>query len=180
MKFKGFKMGKSKEKSENALAAGATATQIAEMGKQLKGRTNNLKKTEKQLKKLSGKGGILEESEDILARPHGPIGELSLEPEDDLKASDLPADEATDAVPEGSAGAVKLVEVSAEHTVPPLAAKEVKTEENADSLNNLFSSDDEEENPLTNLIRSLPDVDVNELMDDLNEIKDIIKDWQKK
>jgi hypothetical protein len=30
------------------------------------------------------------------------------------------------------------------------------------------------------LIRSLPDVDVNELMDDLNEIKDIIKDWQKK
>ena len=52
MKFKGFKMGKSKEKSENALAAGATATQIAEMGKQLKGRTNNLKQTEKQLKKL--------------------------------------------------------------------------------------------------------------------------------
>jgi hypothetical protein len=180
MKFKGFKMGKSKEKNENALAGGVTATQIAELGEQLTGRTNNLKQTEKQLKKLSRKGGIPKESEDILARPHGPIGELTLEPEDDSKVADLPAVEASDVAPGESAETVKLVEVTAEHKVPPPAAKDLKTEDIGDSLNKLFTSDDEEENPLANLIRSLPDVDVNELMDDLQEIKDIIKDWQKK
>ena len=48
-----------------------------------------------------------------------------------------------------------------------------------DSLGNLFSSQEEEVNPLANLINSLPDVTVQELVDDLNEIRGIINEWQK-
>jgi hypothetical protein len=182
MKFKGFKIGKSKEKNgdENATAGGATVTQIAELEEHLNGQTDNLKQTEKKLKKLSGKVGDTENTEDVIAKPHGPIGELSVEPEDDLAIEASTADEDVDVVPEESDEKVKLVEVTAETTTPPPAEKEEKVEATGDSLDKLFSDDEEEENPLASLIRSLPDVDVNELIDDLKEIKDIIKDWQKK
>ena len=182
MKFKGFKIGKSKENNgkEKAPETGATATKIAELEEQLNGRTDNLKKTEKQLKKLSGKLGDKENTEEIIAKPHGPIGELSVEPEDDLDVAALVVDEEDDVAAEGSAEKVKLVEVLGEPAPNPPAKKEVKVEAMGDSLDKLFSSDEEEENPLASLIRSLPDVDVNELVDDLKEIKDIIKDWQKK
>jgi hypothetical protein len=179
MKFKGFKIGKSKEKDEDVLS-GAMATQIAEMENQLNGHTNNLKQTEKQLNKLSGKKGHPEGSEDII-RPHGPIGELTLDPEEDPDTADLPpAVENVDTTVKESAEAVKLVEVSAEKAPPPPAEKASKPQDIGESLNQLFSSDEEEENPLASLIRALPEVDVNELMDDLTEIKGIIKDWQKK
>jgi hypothetical protein len=49
-----------------------------------------------------------------------------------------------------------------------------------DSLSNLFNQDEEEENPLAALINSLPDVSAQELLDDLQEIKDIIRDGQRK
>ena len=56
---------------------------------------------------------------------------------------------------------------------------EVKTEENStNDLNSLFSMNEEEENPLAALINSLPDVTVRELMDDLDEIHRIIKEWK--
>jgi|WetSurMetagenome_2_1015567.scaffolds.fasta_scaffold358342_1 hypothetical protein len=48
------------------------------------------------------------------------------------------------------------------------------------SIGNIFNDLEEEENPLANLIKALPDVAATELIDDLKEINDIIKDWQKK
>ena len=48
------------------------------------------------------------------------------------------------------------------------------------SISNIFNNIDDEENPLANLIKVLPDVAATELLDDLKEINDIIKDWQKK
>jgi hypothetical protein len=48
------------------------------------------------------------------------------------------------------------------------------------SIGNIFTDLEEEENPLVNLIKVLPDVAATELIDDLKEINDIIKDWQKK
>ena len=66
---------------------------------------------------------------------------------------------------------------------PPAAApattaekKDAKPEEN--DLKNLFSTDEEEENPLASLINTLPDVTVQELLDDLAEIQRIIKEWR--
>jgi hypothetical protein len=58
--------------------------------------------------------------------------------------------------------------------------KVAKGSMDAESLKALFDSHEEEENPLAKLINSLPDITVDELMDDLKEIKDIIRDWQKK
>ena len=55
---------------------------------------------------------------------------------------------------------------------------EEESDDSQDGFNNLFSNDEEEENPLANLINSLPDVTVQELLDDLQEIKEILKDWQ--
>ena len=94
---------------------------------------------------------------------------------------------------------VKLVEVSVVRVTPPIKAsqvklaeaitvpakspekeKEIKLDDNNDSLGNLFSNNDEEVNPLANLINALPDVTAQELIDDLKEIKRIIKEWQPK
>ena len=56
----------------------------------------------------------------------------------------------------------------------------VKSNLDADSLKALFTSEEKEVNPLVSLINSLPDITIDELMDDLKEIKGIIRDWQKK
>ena len=45
-------------------------------------------------------------------------------------------------------------------------------------LQSLFSQEEEEEHPLANLINFLPDVSVQELEDDIAEIKSIIQEWQ--
>ena len=129
---------------------------------------------------------------DIPVRPHGPASELAVAPED--KASPIPASEVETAP---IAGEIKIAEVSTvkiaapeatlNATAPgaavsaPVIAIELKKEEKkdeADSLNKLFATDEEEENPLASLINSLPDVTVQELMDDLNEIHKIIKEWK--
>jgi hypothetical protein len=219
MHFKGFRIGKPKEKNENIETKNTTTTQTAVLEKPLSGSTNNLKQHAKQLKKLSDKSVNSEENADISARPHGPIGELEVGAEDELKDKDSPTDENDGILPEESGEEVKLVEVSADvvtslkakaatspkaeaaaspkaqaaalpkaqAAIPPKAEaasppKEDKTklEDAGDSLNKLFSNDEEEENPLANLIRSMPDVTTEELLDDLNEIKEIIREWQQK
>jgi len=83
-------------------------------------------------------------------------------------------------VPEEEGEEIKVVEVSTGSAAPPEGEKEAKVADiDSDSINNLFSDDEEEENPLANLIKSLPDVTAEELIDDLNEIKGIIKEWQR-
>jgi hypothetical protein len=181
MKLGGFKIGKTKagNAKEIALSGSNAATQIAELEEQLNGRTNNLKQTEEQLKKLSGKGKHRKETDEIIAKPHGPIGELTLEPEENLVDLAAPVAEVPGVIPEAGAEKIKVVEVQVGAVAPP-PAKEAKAESMGDSFNNLFKQDEEEENPLASLIHSLPDVDVHELIEDLNELKGIIKDWQKK
>ena len=210
MQFKGFRIGKPKEKNEKTEIKNNAATPVAVLEEPLNSSTKNLKQTAKQLKKLSGKSGNSGENADTRVRPHGPIGELEVGEEVDLKDGDSLTDENDDTLQEESVEVVKLVEVSAdvatslkakaatspkaEAAIPPKTQtaaspkaeaasppKEDKTKsEDADSLNKLFSSDDEEENPLANLIRSMPDVTTEELLEDLNEIKEIIREWQQK
>ena len=59
------------------------------------------------------------------------------------------------------------------------AEKEPSTEKEDDSINSLFNQEDDEVNPLANLINSLPDVTAQELLDDLGEIKEIIREWER-
>ena len=48
-----------------------------------------------------------------------------------------------------------------------------------DSFNNLFSDDEEEVNPLANLINNLPEVSAQELINEIEELKEIIKERQR-
>ena len=178
--FKGFKFGKKKGTENTKQQAEKNSKQISELEEQLKDRTDSLVETEKKLEKLSGKANDQIETDVTLERPHEPIGELSIEPEDALIGVD------TDEVE-----AEEIVVAKAEEKIPEEAQSELKPEQpmdkkdkknpiDADSLKALFTSEEEDENPLASLINSLPDVPVDELNDDLKEIKDIIRDWQKK
>ena len=125
--------------------------------------------------------------------PHAPLQELSLE-SDGVEENGAPVavDEGEIAIEE-EGEPIKLVELqpaapSQVSPVPPppapAATPAAKTEAGsmdiAASISNIFNNIEEEENPLANLIKALPDVAATELIDDLKEINDIIKDWQKK
>ena len=193
MRFKALKLGKNKEESEEELIETneTTVTQITEMEEQINNKTKDLEETTSKLQELSDTVNETDDDEEK-PKPHGPLSELSVEPED--KMMDIDMDINADASPlEGTGDDINLVEVGSEPTAPaePKAETatepEVSTEDNPeisledddDSFNNLFSSDEEEVNPLANLISSLPDVTAQELADDLKEIKEIIQEWQK-
>ncbi|OGO01391.1 MAG: hypothetical protein A2Y90_03705 [Chloroflexi bacterium RBG_13_52_12] len=152
MKFGSIKLGKSKDKGNSSDDA---AEDIAV-----------------ELLKNTAQG-------DEPVKPHRPLVELSL---DAAASTDLITDEDVDTLPLGAEGDVKLVEVLPEAAAVPVEDKKEasNTADIGASLSSLFQSDEEEENPLANLLKALPDVTATELMDDLKEIKDIIKDWQKK
>jgi TolA-binding protein len=180
MFFKKLKFGKNKKKEKQGTPADASApTDIAGLEEQLKDRTEDLAQTEMKLKDLSGKISKLEEIEASELQPHGPIGELSTVPEDSLSGVDTDEEEDTSAEPEKKPAKAKVAEAEPE-SKPSTATKKPDKQLDAESLKALFTSEEEEENPLAGLINSLPDVSVDELMDDLKEIKDIIRDWQNK
>jgi hypothetical protein len=167
MKFNLFGSGKPKNK-EKPPKSKAAATQIAELEEQLNDWTDNLKETEQRLQKSSKKSVIITEEDDTSIQSHGPIQELSLEAENTVDE-----DESDEELED-----VNLVEVPPDPTAP--TDKEEPTNMSADSIQQLFANDEDEDNPLAKLILSLPEVTIDELEEDLKEIKDIIKDWQKK
>jgi hypothetical protein len=161
-------------------------------------KNKNLQEASEKLNEPGTEAVIKMTADDIPVRPHGPAAELTLEPEDQQKSADITLDEvgSDDAIKTG--GDIKIAEVSVEKAavakvipvasvakavpvaaaaVPVEAKKESKPDE-VDSLKNLFSNDEEEDNPLASLINSLPDVTVRELLDDLTEIHRIIKEWK--
>jgi hypothetical protein len=173
MKF-GFKLGKSKDKAATEEAAGdAAVAEAADIAEEL----------------IQGAG-----EDETTARPHAPLQELSLESEQGQETGEAPLEEEIASEEEGET--VKLVEVQASPAaaiIPPPppaptapAAKKDGGGKPGDPLDigatisNIFENTDDEENPLANLIKSLPEVAATELIDDLKEINDIIKDWKKK
>jgi len=151
--------------------------------------TKTIRETERQLSvDPSGAIKIPDIDNDPPVRPHGPISELTLDAEQDKKE---------DILEDGAGLEPKLVKAQPQAVIkvepkaavaapvqaaPPPPAQEKKQEKADDSLelNKLFSNDEDEENPLAALINSLPDVTAREIMDDLEEIKSIINDYQKK
>jgi len=256
MRFKNFKMSKSNDnpKKDKAESGDTTTTQVADIEERINKKTKNLKKAAQQLKGLSDISKDFDE-DDIPPRPHGPLGELTIEPEDrllDLEAeADISslleendeevtvievntgvavpveadefsdeelitaeadevttkadatanvdkantedifkaeADEASEEAaikaeaekPSAEAPApVEAEKPSAEASTQTEAKSEPKPADDNDSFNNLFSNEEEEANPLANLINALPDVTAQELFDDLKEIKEIILERQK-
>lgn len=188
MKFSIFKKEKSKENKKPGTGEDADV-QLTDLEEELNNNTNNLKEKQKQLESLSDNGERVAGNEDETIAPHGPIEELMIEPSD---KDDTPLPEvAADAVPfdEEAGEEIKVVEVKADAgegandtqaEAPPPSQDEKKDDTLNQSFNSLFQSEEEEENPLINLIKGLPDVSAEELVKDLNEIKEIIKEWQKK
>ena len=196
--FDNFSLGKlgGKSKKEAPAEKDAKAAQIAEIGKKMNGKTKKLEKAAEELNGLAAAKDITKIIDTPPARPHGPAEELTIEPDDQESAGITldEVDENPDSIKLGEEP--KVAEVSAEKVVVvkavPVAAvkvvpvavpaapveekKEAKPDDN-DSLNKLFSINEEEENPLASLINALPDVTAQELMDDLVEIHQIIKEW---
>ncbi|MCX7912272.1 MAG: hypothetical protein N2506_04850 [Dehalococcoidales bacterium] len=55
--------------------------------------------------------------------------------------------------------------------------KQPKVDLSGVSFSELFSTDEDDENPLASLINSLPDVTTEEIMEDIEEVKRIIEEW---
>ena len=170
MKFGGFKLGKSKEKVNTQEEASVEAAD--ELAQE-----------------------VPLDAEPV--RPHAPLQELSLDNGggDGVADAISPEEGALPAEEEGEP--IKVVEVqvdpAATHAPPPApvapapatpkkdaGTKDAGPMDLAASISNIFTNVDDEENPLANLIKVLPDVAATELLNDLKEINDIIKDWQKK
>lgn len=173
--FKGFQIGKLKEKfnGNTAEAGDAPVTQLDDMEEQINHKTKDLEATEQQLRELTNTANDSEKDGNTPPQPHGPLSELSVEPENELVDEEADSDTLLGEADEE----VKVVEVGAGVAAPAEAEKEPTTkEEESDSLNALFNQEEEEENPLASLINSLPDVTSQELLDDLQEIKEIIRE----
>ena len=117
MRFKGLKsftLGKSKEETEeeNIEEGDITAAQITEMEEKINNRTKDLEDTTQLLQELNGT--VEDSDEENPTRPHGPLSELSIDPEDDLKFDDI--DVSTPV--EEAGGDVKLVEIGAKDAAP--------------------------------------------------------------
>jgi hypothetical protein len=191
--FKNFSIGKLRDRKGPSGVEDEPAPEITEIEAKIKEKTGD-DASRKRPRETSPRTGITPGADDIPVRPHGPAAELTIEPEDLKQDIDLTLDELDDdSISPG--GEVKISEVGEPAStskaepvagVPDPAVPEVKLEdteesqpdENNDSLNNLFSDQEEEENPLASLIANMPDVTVQELMEDLEEIKRIIREWK--
>jgi len=178
--LKDFTLGKPKDKPGGRPGEkNAPARKIALVEDKMNGRTRNLSEMAQKIQGIADTHGG-----EAHARPHGPLVELSVGPEDHVEdVSDiLPVIEAEIKEP------VKLVEANLDAKPAPVAAPAAAPvpapapapADPGNPLSGLFSTDEEEENPLANLIKTLPDYTTHEIVEDLNEIKKIINEWQRK
>lgn len=195
MRFKTLKIGKPGEEpvEDDADLNETTASQIAEMGEEITSKTKDLEETAMELDLLSDVVSGAEENDDA-PHPHGPLSELSLDANDEIADSGAIL-EIDDVQLDDDGEDIKLVELNTDAApaapAEPAAVQQAESDSQGepddsddddgddDSLNNLFGDIEEEENPLASLISSLPDVSVQELLDDIQEINEIIRDWQR-
>lgn len=205
--FKIGKIGE-KSDEETVQEETVSLTEVADMEEQMASKTQKLKDAEKQLKGLTDFTKVSEEDEDEIPGPHGPLIELTLEPGNDLtdpetevELNTLPSNENEDSEQD-----IKIVKLDNKDTVKVAdktdnesADKDKKNEKSEqgedtkpdektepakapldinDGFSNLFSNEEEEVNPLANLISSLPEVSAEELINELEEIKNIIQEKQ--
>jgi hypothetical protein len=175
----GFRIVKTKGKHDGtAEVREALATKIAVLEEQVNSKTKKLEQAERKIKNLAVAASTPQE--DAPPRPHGPLVELEVEPtgggeaDGDTNVGTL-LGEATEEAKTTAAPVATTAPETPAATATPSATKEAKKEED-DSLSNLFRQEEDEENPLAALISSLPDVSTRELLDDLQEIKEIIQE----
>jgi hypothetical protein len=184
--FKGLKLGKSRKKTEKdeAEEANTATAEVTEEEKATSGDGN----PEPAAGESQGQPGDTDDGEKRPG-PHGPLGELSVEPGEDLDDIDSPENVAGDNPPEENAETVNLVEIKPDTDTPAgdentgqeseaeeEKKEEGKSEDSDDSFNSLFADNEEEDNPLASLIESLPDVTASEIISDIAELREIMKE----
>jgi hypothetical protein len=172
--FKGFTLGKPKEPGEDPAGKSSPAEEITIMEAKMNGRARDLEDMTERIQKLASEPLASEE-----VGPHGPLEELSLTPENhtEEETADIFAPEEADAEPSD----IKIVEMKMDEkpAEAPAPAADAGGLDLGGSLRGLFSEDEEEENPLANLIKSMPEYTTHEIVEDLNEIKRIIHEWER-
>jgi len=200
--FKGLPLGKLKEKEAESgvVIEGPTAEQLSEMQKKLNGRKKDLEAATRQIQDLVSISEMdIDDDEPI--GPHGPIQELTLEdiPEEDEDILAPPEDmnenepavhtmkiktSVSADVPEEDLELKEMMDTSLQEGTDSETegSNEAEKQEGETDLSNSFGDrfedDEDDENPLAALIKNMPDVSVQELIDDIDEIKGIIKEWQ--
>ncbi|MDD4858705.1 MAG: hypothetical protein PHR56_00655 [Dehalococcoidales bacterium] len=137
-------------------------------------RTQGLKEAQQQLSQLTTEAAPKEGKEDpkvdaLFTQPAPPVEAAKLE-ETVLKTVDLNSLLKTETPP---------VEVKAAPAVEKVVAEKKPEEIMSDSLADLFNQEDEKENPLAGLIRSLPVVSAGELLNEAKEVSTIIREWRR-
>jgi hypothetical protein len=174
MRFKSFKLGALKGKSEED----AADTEEEQIQEQASKETDGIDAATESMEGVSGMSNK-DNNEEPTPGPHGPVSELTVEPQDTLLDEEADVSGLFD---ESEEEDVTIVEVTAKAAASEEKEKteEPPKEDSDDSFSNLFSTEEEDANPLENLLNSLPDVTVRELLDDLQEIRDLLQDGQQK
>jgi hypothetical protein len=171
--FKGFMPGKTKNGHGGGPAReSASAEPVSLMGEKINGRTKDLEEMTGNIQKLAGSPTGEKDT-----GPHGPLGELSIEPAD--RSENEVADILVQEDDGQSQTDIKMVEMSINEKPDEEKKPAADAVDPGNPLSGLFSDEEEEENPLANLIKSLPDYTTHEIVEDLNEIKRIIHEWHR-
>lgn len=150
----------------------ALVTQINNLEGMVNKRTRDLEEAKEQLKKLYGPPHAGEKAEDnaedkaeaLLTRPNQSAsksaGRQTGEEQDEEKELDN-----------------ILEKVGGEKAEEPKSEETEEAGEEQSDADNFFGEMEEEENPLAGLISSLPDVNIEELLHDVEEIKELATEW---
>jgi hypothetical protein len=206
MRFKSFKIGKTGEDKEPEVKEKVTMGEVAEMEKKMADKTRKLKDTAQQIKDLSEISQTTDDDEDITGphgplieltvEPGDELTDIDTEAElnslmendgddedEEIKVVEVidkkviktsSKEEKEQKAEQARAEATEDEEKDEENKEEPVA--DLSTDSSDDSFSNLFSNDEDEVNPLANLINSLPEVSAQELITELEEIKGIIKE----
>ena len=143
------------------------ADQAASLEETLNERTKDLGKTEEQLVELSN---TVDSSDGDKDAP--------VQPKNKPKAELLVEDEGEASTEEEEPSSEKQEPPAGDSDLSSLLGKGEEDGGEGNSLSNLFDQEDEEVNPLAGLITSLPDVTAMELINEAQETKEMIREWQ--
>ena len=172
------------ELDDNAVEAEDTlVSQITDLEEMVNKRTRELDEARQQLSQLSStEDSSSDEDEKQVVRPASTI-ETSDKDETQVEElftrPNLPADELSVQPEAESTGEVKAPEVAVAQAGEE-DTKESSGEGESNALSDIFSGEEEEENLLSGLINSLPDVDAVELLAEAKEINEMIRQWKHK
>jgi len=139
--------------------------QISGLEEMVSQRTRELEDAKVQLSQLStvveGTDGTEEKAlvEELFTQPNQPAGESPVPTEEGAPAEEKEPD-------------ALLTETEEKGEEKP------GSEGESDMLSDIFSQEDEEENPLVGLISTLPDVAAAELLDEAKEVEKMMQGWQ--